>query len=145
MFVPHIEAASTLAVIASSHEPVLFLDVGLRVIAASTSFCNAFNIEPESIGGAELSKLGSGEWSDAQLTGLLNATAAGSAQIDAYELDLVRQGHEPRHLLLNARRLEDGDADHIRLLLAITDVTEERANLKLKDDLVREKILLQEV
>ncbi|SHF48726.1 hypothetical protein SAMN02745157_2185, partial [Kaistia soli DSM 19436] len=32
----HIEAASTLAVIASSNEPLLFLDAALRVIASST-------------------------------------------------------------------------------------------------------------
>jgi two-component sensor histidine kinase len=42
--------------------------------------------------------------------------------------------------------LDDGDRDRIRLLLAITDVTEARAEARQKDDLVREKaILLQEV
>ena len=146
MFKPYVEAASALAIIASSHEPLLFLDDRLRVIAGSASFCRAFEIDPHSIVGAELSKLGKGEWSQKQLAGLLNATASGAAQVDSYEMELLRPDHKTRHLLLNARRLEDGDTDHTRLLLAITDVTEERANLKLKDDLVREKaILLQEV
>ena len=145
MFIPHVEAASALSIIASSHEPLLFLDDRLRVIAASSSFCRAFGIEPASTAGVELSKLGRGEWSHKQVIGLLNAAASGAAQVDA-EMDLVRPDYKTRRLLLNARRLEDGDADHLRLLLAITDVTDERANLKLKDDLVREKaILLQEV
>jgi two-component sensor histidine kinase len=49
-------------------------------------------------------------------------------------------------LVVNARKLDDGDLDHIRLLLAITDVTDIRTEARLKDDLVRDKaILLQEV
>ena len=146
MFNPHVEAASTLGVIASSHEPLLFLDDRLRILAASASFCRAFEVGSKNIGGVPLAQLGSGAWNDAQLIGLLNATAADGTEVDDYKLDLVRPGQKARHLLLNARRLDDGDAGNVRLLLAITDVTEERANAKLKDDLVREKgILLREV
>ena len=39
----HVEAASTLAVIASSNEPLLFLTADLKLIAASASFCRAFD------------------------------------------------------------------------------------------------------
>lgn len=35
----HFEAASTLAVVVSSHEPLLFLSDDLKIIAASASFC----------------------------------------------------------------------------------------------------------
>ena len=63
-----------------------------------------------------------------------------------YELSLVQKGQKPRCLLLNARKLDDGDTDRVRLLLAITDVTLARAEARQKDDLIREKaILLQEV
>jgi two-component sensor histidine kinase len=143
---PHVEAASTLAVIASSNEPLLFLRADLTVIAASASFCRVFQIDPASVPGRQLSDLGAGEWALPQLGSLLRATASGSAQIDAYEIDLVRNGHATRSLVLNARKLEDGNKDHVRLLLAITDVTLARAEAQQKDDLVREKaILLQEV
>ncbi len=81
-----------------------------------------------------------------QLSSLLRATASGGAQIEGYEIDLVRKGHAPRCLVLNARKLDDGDEDRVRLLLAITDVTLARAVARQKDDLLREKaILLQEV
>jgi two-component sensor histidine kinase len=142
----HFEAASTLAVIVSSNEPLLFLSDDLRIIAASASFCSAFGIEPSSVAGELLCDIGHGEWAMPKLMSLLRATASGSASIDAYELDLKRSGQTTRQLVVNARKLEDGDADHTRLLVAITDVTAMRAEARLKDDLVREKaILLQEV
>jgi two-component sensor histidine kinase len=146
MTAPQVEAASTLAVIAASNEPLLFVAADLTVIAASASFCRVFQIDPASVPGRLLSDLGAGEWASPQLGSLLKATASGTAQIEAYEIDLVRKGHAPRSLVVNARKLEDGDTDHVRLLLAITDVTHARAGARLKDDLLREKaVLLQEV
>jgi len=142
----HFEAASTLAVVVSSHEPLLFLTDELELIAASASFCRAFAIDPTTIPGRPLAELGAGEWAMPKLASLLRATASGSAAIDAYEIDLVRPGQAPRQLVVNARTLDDGDADHFRLLLAIADVTELRAAARVKDDLVRDKaMLMQEV
>lgn len=142
----HFEAASTLAVVMLSNEPLLFLSDELRVIAASASFCRTFQIDPASVSGRLLGELGNGEWSMPKLGSLLKATASGSATIDAYEIDLTRPNQKTRQLVVNARTLDDGDLDHIRLLLAITDVTEMRAEARLKDDLIRDKaILLQEV
>jgi two-component sensor histidine kinase len=142
----HAEAASTLAVIAVSNEPLLFLSSDLQVIAASASFCRTFQIDPARVAGRPFSELGAGEWAMPQLASLLRATASGSAQIEAYEIDLVRNGQPTRSLVLNARKLEDGDENRVRLLLAITDVTLVRAEARQKDDLLREKaVLLQEV
>lgn len=81
-----------------------------------------------------------------KLESLLTATASGSANIEAYEIDLKRPGQKTRQLVLNAQTLDDGDIDHIRLLLAIVDVTDARAEARIKDDLIRDKaVLLQEV
>lgn len=142
----HFEAASTLAVVVSSNEPLLFLSEAQTVIAASASFCRAFGIDPATVVGKALEQLGAGEWAIPSLASLLRNTASGSAQIDAYDLDLARPGQATRQLVVHARRLEDGDADHIRLLVAVVDVTEVRAAARLKDDLIRDNaILLQEV
>ncbi|RWR23071.1 sensor histidine kinase [Paenirhodobacter populi] len=144
--VAHFEAASTLAVVVSSNEPLLFLSEDQKVIAASTSFCRAFEIDPATIPGRPLSALGNGEWAMPRLASLLKATASGRAQIEAYEIDLKRPNRKTRSLVVNARTLDDGIKDHIRLLLAVTDVTDARAEARQKDDLVREKaVLLQEV
>lgn len=81
-----------------------------------------------------------------QLQSLLKATASGSAHIEAYEMSLVRKDQPTRSLLLNATRLDDGDENRTRLLLAISDVTLARAESHQKDELIREKaILLREV
>lgn len=140
------EAASTLAVVVGTNEPLLFLAEDQRVLAAGASFCSTFGIDPATITGRRLAALGSGEWAMPNLASLLRATASGIPQIDAYDLDLVRPGRPLRNLVLHARKLEDGDAEHVRLLLAITDVTDIRADARLKDDLIRDKaILLQEI
>jgi two-component sensor histidine kinase len=141
----HVEAASTLAVIASSNEPLLFLSEDLRLIAASASFCRAFGIAPATVPGRSLADLGQGEWGAPQLGSLLKAAIAGNT-FDAYQFDLVRGGQETRNLVLSVHRLEDGNDTPARLLLAAGDVTEARAAERHKDDLVREKaILLQEL
>ena len=142
----HFEAASTLAVVVSSNEPLLFLSEDQEVIAASASFCRTFDIDPATVCGRHLSQIGSGEWALPKLASLLRATASGSARIEAYEIDLMRADQKTRNLVVNARTLDDGDKDRIRLLLAVTDVTDARAESRLNADLVRDKaILLQEV
>lgn len=71
-----------------------------------------------------------------KLASLLKATASGSARIEAYEIDLKRFEQKTRQLIVNAKVLDDVNKDHIRLLVAITDVTDARADAKQKDDLV---------
>lgn len=140
------EAASTLAVVVASNEPLLFLSADLTVIAASSSFCRVFDIEPKGISGKNLGELGHGEWAMPKLASLLKATASGSARIEAYEIDLVRPNKQTRSLIVHAQALDDGIKDHVRLLVAITDVTTLRSEARQKDNLIREKeILVQEV
>jgi two-component sensor histidine kinase len=144
--IAHFEAASTLAVVVSSNEPLLFLSEDQKVIAASTSFCRAFEVDPATIPGRPLSELGNGEWAMPKLASLLKATASGSAQIEAYEIDLKRPNQKTRNLIVNAQTLDDGVKDRIRILLAVTDVTDARAQARMNDDLLHEKaILIQEV
>jgi two-component system, sensor histidine kinase PdtaS len=144
----HPDAADSLALamVACSAAPLLLLDADLNVIAASASFCRAFQIDPASAPSRPIFELGAGEWNGRKLRSLLKATCAGNADIEAYEMDLDRAQREPRRLVINARRLEFGGADDVRLLVTISDITEARIAEKLKDDLLREKaILLQEI
>lgn len=143
---PDITLDLALAVIASSTAPLLLLDGDLTLVAASRSFCKAFQIDPASIKASPLRKLGAGEWDVPQLNALLNATADGQANIDGYEIDLCRPGHANRRLVLNVQKLDYGNTDNVRLLVAVLDVTDARLAEKLKNDLVREKeVLLQEL
>lgn len=135
-----------LAVVAASTAPLLLLDSDLNVVAASASFCNTFQIDPEKTAGQRLSGLGAGEWNVAQLISLLNATASGYAAIDGYEMNLLRENQSPRRLIVNAKKLQYAENAPTRLVLSIADVTDARIAEKIKDDLVRDKeVLLQEL
>jgi two-component sensor histidine kinase len=135
-----------MALIESSKAPLLLLDDDVLVIGASTSFCNTFNLDPATIANRRLVDLGAGEWDVPQLNSLLRATIAGAAEIDAYEMDLVREGKATCRLILSAHKLDYFDTEKVRVVLAATDVTAMRLAEKQKDDLVREKhVLLQEL
>ena len=135
-----------MALVQSSKAPLLLLDDDAVVIGASDSFCNTFNLDPTTIVNRKLVDLGAGEWDVAQLNSLLRATISGAADIDAYEMDLVRNGKETCRLILSAHKLDYFDTGKVRVVLAATDVTPARLAEKEKDDLVREKqVLLQEL
>jgi two-component system, sensor histidine kinase PdtaS len=135
-----------MALIESSRAPLLLLDDDVVVIGASASFCNTFNLDPATIANRKLAALGGGEWDVPQLHSLLLATIGGAAGIDAYEMDLVREGKPPCTLVLSAHKLDYFDTEKVRVVLAATDVTETRRAERRKDELVRDKqILLQEL
>lgn len=135
-----------MALVESSKAPLLLLDDDVVVIGASTSFCNTFNLDPATIANRRLADLGAGEWDVPQLNSLLMATIAGAAEIDAYEMDLVRDGKATCRLILSAHKLDYFDTEKVRIVLAATDVTATRLAEKQKEDLVREKhVLLQEL
>ena len=142
-----------LAVIGSSDAPLLLLNGDLTVLAASRSFCRAFQINPAAVQGRALAGLGEGEWNIPQLSALLRTTASGYAEVQDYEMDLKREGRDDRCLVVNAHKLDYAGGTDARLILAVSDVTDARAAGKLKNDLLRDKdalvkdkaILLQEL
>ncbi|MDT5260951.1 MAG: hypothetical protein QOD10_6031 [Mycobacterium sp.] len=136
----------TMAVVGSSPGPLLLLDGELNIIVASASFSSSFEVDAASAPGRPLSSIGAGEWDSPQLRSLLDATLSGAANIESYEMDLRRPGQADRRLVVHAQRLISLDLENLRVLMAVSDVTEARADTKLKDEALRENlILLQEV
>ncbi|MEJ0066593.1 MAG: sensor histidine kinase [Caulobacteraceae bacterium] len=131
-----------LALVAASDAPILLLDGDLTVIAASVSFSRAFHLDPAAVNGRLLFSLGTGEWDVPQLRSLLRVTLSGAAEVDGYEMDLKHSGRVPRRLVITAHQLVYGDATEVRLMLAVSDVTDARLAERLKDDLLREKAML---
>jgi two-component sensor histidine kinase len=135
-----------MAVVGSSPGPLLLLDGELNIVAASASFATAFDIDPATTVGHPLADLGVGEWNVPQLRALLDATLSGAAKIEAYEMDLRRKGLKTRRLIIHAQRLVYLDLENLRLLMAVVDVTEARADEKEKEEALRQNlVLLQEV
>ncbi|GGB91102.1 histidine kinase [Novosphingobium endophyticum] len=131
-----------MALVMSSSTPLILLNEQLVVKAASGSFCRSFSLDCDRVVGKELFALGDGEWEIPQLRSLLTATAAGSAAINAYEMDLKRAGDPTRNLVINAHVLDHDDDEALRLVVAVTDVTEARQAQRANDTLVQEKHML---
>ena len=132
----------TLAIVAASPGPLLLLDGDLNIVAASQSFGEVFEIDVAAAIGGPLSGLGAGEWDVPRIRSLLDATASGAARIDAYELDLQRPGRPPHSLIIHAQRLVYLDLQNLRLLMSVIDVTEARADQKLKEDALSQNLVL---
>ncbi len=99
---PDAALSLALAMVASSAAPLALLDGGFRVVGLSDSFCRAFDVESEGAVGQLFFELGAGDWNAPQLRSLLNVTASGAAEIDAYEMDFNAEGRNPRRLILFA-------------------------------------------
>jgi two-component sensor histidine kinase len=135
-----------MALVMSSCTPLVLLDEQLVVQVASGSFCRSFSLNCDGAVGQKLFVLGDGEWNIPQLRSLLAATAAGSAAVDAYEIDWNRGGEPTRRLVINAHVLDHDPGEALRLVVAITDVTIARQDKRAKEALVIEKnVLLQEL
>ncbi|TPG17523.1 sensor histidine kinase [Sphingomonas koreensis] len=142
------ETASGLAIalVLSSNAPLVLLDEHLVVRTASRSFCGTFALDSASVVDVSIFALGDGEWDIPQLRSLLDATLSGTAAIDAYEIDLVRQDHPPCRLVLNAHKLDYAGSTEPLIVLAITDVTAARLAEKLKQEMIgQQQIMFQEL
>jgi two-component sensor histidine kinase len=144
--VPIVAHSLAVAIVDASDAPVLLLHQDLCVIAASTSFCRAYDLDPEAIIGQEVFELGGGEWNLPQLRSLLMATATGNAAVEGYEFELKRGDRSPRCLLAKAHKLNFSADCEVRLLLTVVDITTARDSERMKERLVQEKaILMQEL
>ena len=152
-FDPEKSSSLGMALVVSSASPLLLLNDHLVVQAASETFCRAFGLHIDTVVGTQLFALGAGEWDKPQLRSLLEATASGRAAIDAYEFELKRAGKPDRILILNAHALDHAESEELRLVLAVSDITDIRASeeavraeVRKNDLLKREKhVLLQEL
>ena len=133
------------AIVDTVREPILVLDAGLRVIAASRSFYAAFKVNPEETQGRLLYTLGDGQWDIPKLHRLLEHDVPADGTMCDCEVEHEFPSLGLRTMHLNACHVfYEGGADTI--LLGIEDVTEQRKTAQRMEGLLREKeTLLQEL
>jgi PAS domain-containing protein len=87
--IPDIEDAQTLAqaIVDTIHEPLLVLDSGLRVLAASRAFYEIFRVDPEHTMGRLLYDLGDGQWNIPALRLLLETIIPEKTAMDGFEVE----------------------------------------------------------
>ena len=150
-----VEDVQTLAqaIVNTIHEPFLVLDAHFRVLAASRSFYETFQVDPEQTQGCMLYALGDGQWDIPALRLLLETIIPEHTAMDDFEVDHDFPGLGQRIMLLNARKVVYETSADMTILLAFTDITERRAIesekadlLARTEDLLRQKqVLLQEM
>ena len=153
--IPGLESAQTLAqaIVNTIHEPLLVLDAGFHVVAASRSFYETFKVDPDQTQGRLLYSLGDGQWNIPALRLLLETIIPERAAMDGFEVAHDFPGLGRRTMLLNARKVLYDASTDIAILLAFTDVTDRRITEQARDlrhekteELLRQKqILLQEM
>jgi two-component sensor histidine kinase len=134
------------AIVDTVREPLIVLDDALRVVAASRSFYRAFAVTREETEGRPLHELGTGQWDNPQLRGLLAQVIPHHTTIEEFEIEHDFPMIGRRTMLLNARKVFYEGNNGTNLLVAIEDVTARRALEREKDELLRQKdLLLQEM
>ena len=153
--IPGIEDAQTLAqaIVDTIHEPLLVLDSGFSVLAASRSFYEIFQVDPEHTMGCRLYDLGDGQWDIPALRVLLETIIPEHVAMNGFEVAHDFPGLGRRIMLLNARKVIYETSSNATILLAFTDITARRAIEREKESLLdrtrdllgQKQVLLQEM
>jgi len=103
-------------------EPLLVLDIALRVRSANNAFYQTFRVSAEETENRLIYELGNGQLNIPRLRELLEGILPQSSSFNDFEVQHEFDRLGRRTMLLNARRL-----DHMQLiLLAIEDITERK-------------------
>src|SRR6195256_5354187 len=111
-----------LNIVDTVREPLLILDVTLRVQSANGAFSQTFHVSSEETEGRLIYELGNGQWDIPDLRRLLEDIVPTSSVFNDFELEHTFPVIGRRVILLNARKLEAGHHGEL-IVLAMEDVT----------------------
>jgi two-component system CheB/CheR fusion protein len=109
-------------IVTTVHEPVLILDVGLRVMFASGAFFQMFQTKSEDTEGKLVFELGNQQWDIPGLREMLEKVLANNSRFQEYrvEHDFPIIGH--RVMLLNSCRINRVNVGIDMILVAIKEI-----------------------
>jgi len=107
-------------------EPILVLDVALRVKMVNRSFYRTFRVKPEETEDKLIYELGDGQWNIPKLRLLLEEICSSEIQAEDFEVDYDFPGIGRRFMILNGRRIEP-ETGQPMILLAIEDISDRKA------------------
>ncbi|MDV2482836.1 PAS domain-containing protein [Methanoculleus sp. Wushi-C6] len=109
-------------IIETIREPLVVLDVDLRVVSANRSFYRTFRVTPGETEGRLLYTLGSGQWDLSDLRRLLEEILPEKVRFEGFEVTYDFPEIGQKKMRLNARRIASETGPDL-ILLAIEDVT----------------------
>ena len=128
-------------ILTSFHEPVIVLDVDLKVVRANHPFYRTFQVNAGEVEGVIIYDLDNGQWDIPGLRELLENILPETSKYDDFEVehDFGTLGYKILHF--NARLICDDD-DQIQLIfLAIADVTNLEFNRRGLEQLVEKRLV----
>jgi PAS domain S-box-containing protein len=129
------------SIVETVREPLVVLNVDLKILSANRSFYNTFKVTPDETVGNFIYDLGDRQWDIPRLRTLFEDILPKNTKFDNFEVehDFPIIGH--KIMLLNARRIYRKDIGMQMILLAIEDITERRQReeelKKLSEELAR--------
>jgi len=134
------------AIVDTVRDPLLVLDQELRIVAASRTFYQLFQLTNQDMTGLPIYEIEDGQWNIPELRTILETIARDHATVEGYQIDRDFPRVGRRIMLLNAREVFYAEARHSTTLLAFEDITDRRAVEEKVQELLREKdMLLQEI
>ncbi|ACO45082.1 CheR family methyltransferase [Deinococcus deserti] len=110
------------AVLNTMSDPVVVLDHNLRVLSHNKALLELLQLQVADAKGVRLFDLGSGQFDNPELTGLLRDLTLGSGELSDFMLHMDLPGQGRRIVKVNARPLQTHD-ERAELLLWAEDVT----------------------
>jgi PAS domain S-box-containing protein len=114
------------SIVDTVREPLVVLDANLRVKSASKAFFETFKGAPNETLTKSLFELGNRQWDIPDLRLLLAELLTIDTKIEDYQVEHEFLSLGRRTMLLNARRLQQGEGNETLLLLAIEDITDRK-------------------
>ncbi|MEO8595772.1 MAG: chemotaxis protein CheB [Candidatus Solibacter sp.] len=114
------------AMLETVQHPLLLLDSELRIVRATSSFYQMFQVSAEESEGKLLYAIGSGQWNLAELRAHLQEALTRDVAFHDLEVEQEFPKIGRRTMRLNGRRLVQLDHTPATVLLAIDDVTERK-------------------
>ncbi len=127
------------SILGSLREPLVVLDVDLKVVTANHSFYQTFHVKPEETEGIVIYDLGNQQWNIPGLRELLEDILPQNTIFNDFEVEHTFESIGRKIMHLNARRIH-GESNKTQLiLLAIEDVTEREYYRRHLEELVENR------
>ena len=120
--------------IATARQPLLVLDMKLRVESANPAFYQKFRVSTKQTIGRPIYELGNQQWDIPRLRELLTEILTRCTVLEDFVVEHHFEAIGQRVMLLNARRVEEPLHKQKRILLAIEDITaQKKAEIELNN------------
>lgn len=123
-------------IIATVREPLVVLDMNLKVMLVNRSFYQVFKVSPKETVGRFIYNLGNKQWDIPKLRQLLEEVLPKKTNFENYEVEHKFETIGQKTMLLNARRIPRPPQKPKIILLAIEDITERKKMEQQLDEVI---------